>query len=136
MNLSLTNLVTDQLYYTLADTLYATHGYAIPAYWTSTSVDHQQLTQNPAGGLGVPANYLLPYVQFAASDRIPNGPANFTTYQKVSNGQTVTAEVYNSGTANTEFALTYASFAQFHYRRVLCNHRHVQLRRQFQQPEL
>jgi hypothetical protein len=109
-NLSLANLVTSQLYYTLADTLYASHGYATPVYYTSTGTDHLQLTQNPDGSLLVPSNYILPYYQYAATDKI-SGAANFTTYQKTVNGQTGTIEVYNSGPANTELPLTYASFA-------------------------
>lgn len=109
-NLSLANLVTSQLYFTLADTLYASHGYASPVYYTSTGTDHLQLTQNPDGSLLVPSNYILPYYQYAATDKI-SGAANFTTYQKTVNGQTGTTEVYNSGPANTELPLTYASFA-------------------------
>ncbi|WP_241127781.1 transferrin-binding protein-like solute binding protein [Novosphingobium terrae] len=110
VNLSLVNLVTNQLYYTLADTLYASHGNATPAYYTSTGADHLQLTQTPDGSLLVPNNYALPSYQYTAADKI-SGSANFTTYQKTVNGQTATTEVYNSGSANTELALTYASFA-------------------------
>jgi len=104
-NLSQTHLVSDQLYYTLADTLYATHGYSITAYFTSNGVDHQQLTQHTSGGIDVPANYILPYVQYAKGDEISGGPSNFTTYQKTVNGQTVTTELYNSGSSNRAYPL-------------------------------
>ena len=108
VNLSLTNLVTDQLYYTAGEGLWAvTSG----SYFTSTGLDYNQLTQHPNGGVDLPANDLLPQVQFAASDAISGGAANFTTYQKSINGQSVTLEIYKPGSANSELALSYASFA-------------------------
>lgn len=110
LNLSLPNLVTSQLYYTLATTLYASHSFAIPIYFTNNGTDHLQLTQAPDGSLLVPGSSSLPSYQYAASDKI-SGAANFTTYQKTVNGQTATTEVYKSGSDNTELALTYSSFA-------------------------
>jgi hypothetical protein len=104
VNLSLTNLVTSQLYYTLDDTLYSAKGLSGTTYYTSTGADHGQLTQTPSGGIALPNAY-------TTADLVTGGAANFTTFQKTTNGQTSTMEIYNPGPANTELALTYASFA-------------------------
>lgn len=111
-NLSITNLVTSQLYGAQGASLYVSRNAFSGAltYFTSFGVEYQQLTQAPDGSLLVPGTSNRPYFQYAASDKI-SGAANFTTYQKTVNGQTGTTEVYNAGSGNTELALTYSSFA-------------------------
>lgn len=111
-NLSITNLVTSQLYGAVGASLYVARNAISGAltYFTNTSAEFQQLTQAPDGSLLVPGTSNRPYFQYTAGDRI-NGAANFTTYQKTVNGQTGTTEVYNAGSGNTELALTYSSFA-------------------------
>jgi hypothetical protein len=110
VNFTLSDLVQDQVFSTRGEGLFTSNTTAGVVYQTSIGLDFGQLTQYVSGGLVVPAFYDLPTSQYAATDKI-SGAANFTTYRKVTDGQTVTTEIYNPGNGNSELALTYTSFA-------------------------
>lgn len=109
-NLALSNLVADQLFYTSnAWTELVNSGLN-----SSTSTGNGQLTRNVDGSFSFPGpSSAMAYGTIAASDQIAASAANFTTYRKTLGPYDVTADFYTPGSANTELALTYTSFAHF-----------------------
>lgn len=109
-NLSLANPVVRQLYYT-------------SNYWvelvnsgqaTGTGTGNGQLTIETDGSFSFPgASSDMAFGTIGSADRITPSGANFTTYRKSLNGYLVTVDFYKPGSANTELALTYTSFAHF-----------------------
>lgn len=65
------------------------------------------ITPSGAGAVGVDSYSYTP----TSGDIVASGRANFTTYQSQLNGQPLRVEFYKPGSANSELALTYASFA-------------------------
>lgn len=109
-DLALTNFVTNQLFYT-------------PNAWvelvnsglnTATGTGNSQMTRNVDGSFSLSGPRSdMAYGTILASDQISSSGMNFTTYQKSLNGYTVTVDFYKPGSANSELALTYTSFAHF-----------------------
>jgi len=111
VNQALTNLVADQLFYVTQARLTVGTGASHPAnIYTGIS----QVTFNRDGSLILTSPVSdVPPVQFAATDKVTNGPANFITYQKTVNGTPVQFSFYRPGSGNTELALTYVSFGDW-----------------------
>jgi len=113
VNLSITNYVTDQLFYTQQGML--------------------SIAPSPSGGKAVNYRTLIGQVQrrldgsilfspgesdfaaatFTNSDLVTGGPANYTSYRKTVNGVTTTLSLFQPGATNTELALTYAGFGSW-----------------------
>lgn len=101
VNLTLTNMTAEQLFYTR----YASNLVGQLNWKNSETFTFVPPTSDLIGG------------QFAISDKVLSGDANFTTYRKsFSNShetQDVTLKLYRPGNGNQELALTYASFGHW-----------------------
>lgn len=111
-NLGLTSLMADQLYYPKGVQFErvqpaTSDAYAIAPFYAS------QAQQTVAGGFSVGSGAEFGPQVFAASDQVAASQPNFTSYQKTLNGQSATLDLYKSGAANTELALTYLSFGRW-----------------------
>lgn len=113
-NVSITNYVADQLFYTSQGMLSvgssATPGVKAVNYRTLIG----QVTRRKDGSiLFSPGESDFAFATFLPSDQISDGRANYVTYQKVVNGVTTTLSLFLPGSANTELALTYAGFGSW-----------------------
>ncbi len=109
-NLALTNFVTSQFFYTSNAWVELVNS----GQFATTGKGNGQLTKQVDGSFSFPGPRSdMAYGSIAATDQIASSGANFTTYQKSLNGFTVTADFYKQGSANSELALTYTSFAHF-----------------------
>ncbi len=100
-NLTLTNMTQQQLFYTQ-------FGY--------NSVGQLNWQNAETFTFGTPTSDLNSG-QFTINDKVAGGDPNFTTYRKTLAGtfdtQDVTLRLYKPGPANTELALSYATFGQW-----------------------
>lgn len=113
-NLTIVNPATDQLYYVGGVQMETNH--PSPTTWSANpSVGSGQFTTTKAGS--VEANPLSsdlePGATFATADQIASTNANFTSYQKTTDGRTENLDLYKPGSANSELALTYMSFGHW-----------------------
>ena len=112
-NLTLTNLVTPQLFYTQEALLTVSSFDGTPGVQVRSMPLISQFNDQTGGNFTYsPGISSLNGGAFTTTSIIP-GPANFTTYQKTFADQTVTLDLYNPGAGNTELALTYASFGRW-----------------------
>lgn len=114
VNVSVTNYVADQLYYT-SQAMLSIAPSNIPG---TKAVNYRTLigqVQRRLDGSVVfaPGESDFSNATFAASDQIADGRANYITYQKVVNGVTTTLSLFRPGAANSELALTYAGFGSW-----------------------
>jgi hypothetical protein len=109
-NVALTNLVADQ------------HFFPQSALLENNPALGQATTFQIIGGLDIrtdgtitysPGLSSLPFATFTAADKVVS-PPNWTTYQKVVNGQPLELRLFTPGPSNTQFALTYSSFGTWH----------------------
>jgi hypothetical protein len=108
-NLSLVNLVTEQLFYAQESGFQFGAG-PVGARVVNTIDGIGQFTLRPDGSASVTgASSGLGFVTLTAANKIA-GPANFITYEKTANGLPSRVMLYQPGSANGELALTYASF--------------------------
>ncbi len=106
INLSLPNFVSDQLFYSNQAMLETQRSGASNIY---NGIG--QLTRRADGSFSLTAaTSQYAASSFTSADQVTDSRANFTSYQKVVNGQTLRISFYKPGAANTELALTYASF--------------------------
>jgi len=115
-NLTLLNMTSPQLFYTQEAVLDYTSfdgDSAAPYARTTTMVSQLNHLDNNTFSYA-PGRSDLPGGTFTATSVVPSSDPNFTRYQKSFNGQDVTLELYRPGSANTELALTYASFGRWH----------------------
>ena len=110
-NISLTNLLVDQLF----------HGQSVTLMWSE--VEGEPGPSGPGGNRtngsvdmdrfgnvqGISVAFTEGYTPLAA-DIDPSGPANFTTYRSQIGGNPLTVSLYKIGSANSEVALTYSGF--------------------------
>lgn len=109
-NLALTNLVTGQLFYTANAWVELVNS----GLTASSSSGNSQLTRRPDGSFDFSGPRSdMAYGAMTAADLIAPSAPNFTTYRKTLNGLVTTVDFYTPGSANTQLALTYASFARF-----------------------
>lgn len=112
-NVSITNYVADQLFYTSQAMLSigkSASGNAAINYRTLIG----QVTRQKDGGIVfVPGESDYQNVSFAAGDQVADSRPNFVTYSKTVNGVLTTLSLYKPGSANTELALTYAGFGSW-----------------------
>jgi hypothetical protein len=110
-NLSLTNIVTSQLFYSFGAQLEAVAGTGGAIAGANSYQMIGQLTAHPDGSFDFsPGLSNLTYATFTPADKVSDGLPNFTTYQKAVGDQTLRVATYNPGAGNSELALTYASF--------------------------
>lgn len=113
INLSLTKLVTPQLFSTQEALLTITSFDGTPGFQARTTTLISQLNDKTSGNFSyAPGISSLNGGDFTSTSLIA-GPANFTSYQKTFADQTVKLDLYRPGSANTELALTYASFGRW-----------------------
>jgi hypothetical protein len=115
VNLTLTNLTREQLFYANSAELNITRfqGEArINAYTTNAS-GGQLNRQNSETFTYSPPTSLYPGGQFTINDKVASADPNFIAYRKTLNGQQVSLELYRPGSGNQELALTYTSFARW-----------------------
>lgn len=120
VNVSFATLVTPQLFFGDATTLTARTYKSGAAPQISdypgllgSATSRVQLEDQTSGNLsfGTPTSN-LPGGQYTVTSIIA-GDVNFTTYQKDISGQPTRLQLYKTGPANRELALTYASFGQY-----------------------
>lgn len=115
VNLAMTNLITSQLFYTQEALLTFTTfdgNAATPQARTTTMIS--QLNRSTDGSFTYgPGMSTLPGGTFNSASAVASADPNFTSYQQTTNGQTVKLDLYKPGGANTELALTYASFGRW-----------------------
>jgi hypothetical protein len=70
-----------------------------------------QTTQHPDGSITIgPPDSGLPNVTLTSADRLPISRANFTSYQKIVEGNPVQVDLYRPDNGSQAIALTYAGF--------------------------
>jgi hypothetical protein len=113
VNLTLDQPVADQIFYTQNILLTKTPDTISPlAAYTSTISGN--LTQYASGNVTIsPGLSSLPNSTFTAADKVASSNANFTSYQQASGSRTISLDLYKTGSANTELALTYLSFGRW-----------------------
>lgn len=108
VNLTLTNLVADQLFYVKGAQLESGPDSA----WTYVGVS--QMNRTVAGTFSIsPVTSDLPGGTFTVADQVPSSDANFTAYQKTIGGQVVSVDLYKPGSGNSELALSYLSLGRW-----------------------
>jgi hypothetical protein len=112
-NLNLTNLVADQLYYIQGEQFVRMQTPTGDVN-ASATLGYSQAQQSVSGNFSV----TTPTTEFqggtfAATDQVSARLPNFTSYQKTTNGQVSTLDLYKTGAGNTELALTYLSFGRW-----------------------
>lgn len=117
-NVSFSSLVTPQVFFADAATL----NVSIPisgepprifSQGGDLGVNRSQLNDQTSGNLLYsPPSSGLPGGQYTVTSIVP-GDTNFTTYQASFGGQPTRLELYKTGSANRELALTYASFGRY-----------------------
>jgi hypothetical protein len=113
-NVSLTNYVADQLFYTDQAMLSIGSSATPGVKAVNNRIVRGQVTRQLNGSVIFgPGDSRFAAAAFAASDQIADGRANYLTYQKVVNGVTTTLSIFRPGAANTELALTYAGFGNW-----------------------
>lgn len=116
VNLTLLNLTGPQLFYTqeaLLDYTSFDAGSGGTPYARTTTMVSQFNQQNSDTFTYGPGRSDLPGGSFTATSLVASTDPNFKTYKKTFNGQDVTLELFRPGPANTELALTYASFGRW-----------------------
>ncbi len=113
-NLTLTNLTSSQLFYVPFALLTKTiidgqAGFSASTYSTIGQLNRQNSETFTYG----PGLSNLPGGQFTINDKVTGTDPNFIAYRKTFNGQDVALELFKPGPANTELALTYASFGRW-----------------------
>ncbi len=119
VNISFLTLVTPQLFFGDATTLNVripmTGAPQISDYPgpLGTAVSRVQLNDRTSGNVsfGAPTSD-LPSGDYTTTS-VVSGNTNFTTYQREIAGQPTKLELYKTGSANRELALTYASFGRY-----------------------
>jgi hypothetical protein len=114
-NLTLTNLVTGQLFYTREARLTLTTfdaNASTPQVWAATLIGGLNRENSDTFSYG-PGESDLPGGTFTATSLTTSTDPNFVAYSKTFNGQDVRLELYKPGAANTELALTYVSFGRW-----------------------
>jgi hypothetical protein len=115
VNLTLTNLTREQLFYANTGELSITRFQGedrLNAYARSDG-GGQITRQNSETFTYGPPSSLYPGGQFTVNDRVAGTDPNFIAYRKNINGQQVSLEMYRPGSANTELALTYTSLVRW-----------------------
>lgn len=113
VNLTLTNLVTSELFYSqeAALTIYYTPGGTNQA---STTIMTSQFTDQTSGNLQYsPGRSDLLGGAYTVAYQVPSSDPNFISYKKTVNGQDTYLDVFKTGTGNTKLALTYMSFGRW-----------------------
>lgn len=115
VNQTLTNLVTNQLFYTReADLTYTSFDNDVsPPQVRSTTMISQFNQQNAETFSYGPGRSDLPGGAWTATAQVASTDPNFTSYKKTFAGQDVFLDLYKPGSGNTELALTYASFGRW-----------------------
>ncbi|MEO7691911.1 MAG: transferrin-binding protein-like solute binding protein [Sphingomonas sp.] len=110
VNLALTNVVADQLFYASESEVILGRGPNPPG----ASHGIGQFTLRADGGLSIigPTSS-IDYAIYTVADRVNDPRANFITYQKTINGIPTQISLYRPGSANSELALTYTSFVDW-----------------------
>jgi hypothetical protein len=107
-NFTLASITSDQLFYTLWARLDdRTNAYGRQTY--ATNPLHSQMTLHADGNfdLGTPVSD-MPSATFTAADKLPSTRADFTSYQKLVNGNAVRVDLYSPGSNSQAIVLTYA----------------------------
>lgn len=111
-NLTLTNIVTSELYATLGANLSTTNG--ATGFTANALTTNGQLTDQLGGNLSfTPGISLLPAGPFPATAMVASSDANFTSYQKDFDGRAVRLDMYKPGSGNRELQLSYVSFGRW-----------------------
>ena len=113
VNLTLTNVVTTQLFYPTESLLTTTTGGAFGFQVRDTSLITQLDLHTSNNFEYGPGTSLLPGGSFTVADEVAGSDPDFVSYQKTINGQLVSIDMYKPGSANSELALTYTSFGRW-----------------------
>jgi|GEM_PF-1442557 len=105
VNLTMANIVADQTFTAQGTQMIVPQGGGSP----SVSLGTTTVAVTAVGGITV-SPVELPSVALTSSNTVSGGAANFTDYS--SGG--VDVDVYKTGKANTELALTYSTFGSWH----------------------
>ncbi len=110
-NLSLTDIVTPQLFYTTSAIL-SIYGNSAGGYTGAENPFlHGQLDMAANGDFTFgPGSTDLETATYSQADQVASSRPNFTSYEKTVNGLPIQVSVYKSGAANSELALTYTTF--------------------------
>lgn len=109
VNLALTNVVATQRLRTQPAGTSTVQNDGAGGYSDIRSPGNEGFFTIQADGGALIDNSFGSATTLTAADQVTGRP-NFTTYHKTVDGQPVTIELYRPGNANTELALTYASF--------------------------
>lgn len=113
VNFTLTNLTMPQFFGTSEALLTVTTFDGVPGIQARSTTMGSTLNDRTSGNFAyAPGTSILPGGEFTVTAIVP-GPANFTTYEKTFADQKVRLELFKPGSANTQLALTYASFGRW-----------------------
>ncbi len=113
VNLTLTNLVTSQLFYSQEANL-SIHYVPGGTDQSGTTTMTSQFTDQTSGNLQYgPGRSDLPGGAYTVAYQVPSSDPNFTSYKKTINGQDTYLDLFKVGSANTKLALTYLSFGHW-----------------------
>ncbi len=104
-NLTLANIITEQLFATQAVQMFTI---ANDAGGTTMIAENGNLTLSPDGSVVYAST---PPVTFTSANLVASSRPNFTTYQETVNGEPTELDVYKAGASNTELALSYMDLA-------------------------
>lgn len=115
VNLTLTNLTREQLFYANTAELNITRfqGEARINAYASNAPGGQLNRQNAETFTYSPPSSLYPSGQYTVNDKVASIDPNFIAYRKTFNGEQVLLELYRPGSGNAELALTYSSLARW-----------------------
>ena len=113
-NLTLTNIITDQRFFSYGMSLNSIRGDGE----VGTAVRFARLVGSfqarTDGSFSVSAGTsATPVATFTSADVILGGPPNFTSYRTVAEGRDIALQLYNVGSRNSELALTYVSLGRW-----------------------
>lgn len=114
VNLTLTNMVTPQLFYAQGMGLFMdkVDGRDGSSMWTYRMIG--QLQDRTSGNLSFgPGLSNMAGGDFTTTSIVSGGDPNFTVYKKAFGGRDVELQLYKVGPSNTELALTYASLGRW-----------------------
>lgn len=114
VNLTLTNMVTTQLFYAQGTALFLQ---TIDGRAGAHATHHPltgQLNDRTSGNFSFgPGLSTMPGGEFTTASIVPGGDPNFTTYEKRFGERDVRLELYKVGEANRELALTFTSLGRW-----------------------
>ncbi|WP_084580244.1 hypothetical protein [Sphingomonas azotifigens] len=112
-NFTLSSIASDQLFYSIWARLDELTSASGGQTFVQTPL-HAQMTFRPDGSfqLGTPVSD-MPGATFTAADKLPSNRSDFTSYQKLVNGNPVRVDLYAPGSGSQAIVLSYAGFGMW-----------------------